>query len=118
MDLIHCHVPGNPGSEQTADILNPIARRYGVLVKIVRVSHNRELASSEGVRDVRIFRDGREVDRFAGLPPESEVRQRLEIHTKGLPDHAAETGEAQPATTQPIVQPMSKDWLAPGIQRL
>jgi hypothetical protein len=36
--LIHYHVPGNPGSEQTADILNHIARRYGIQVKVIRVN--------------------------------------------------------------------------------
>lgn len=35
--LIHYHVPGNPGSEQMADILNHIARRYDKQVRVIRV---------------------------------------------------------------------------------
>ena len=75
-------------------ILDQIASEHGgkILVGKVNVDQNRELASSEGVRgipDVRIFRDGREVDRFVGLPGESEVRRRLEVHLKGLPEHRA-----------------------------
>ena len=107
---------------QLSPILEKIVDEHGgrMVVGKVNVDQNRELASSEGVRgipDVRIFRDGREVDRFVGLPAESEVRRRLEAHTKGLPDHPAETGESQPTSTQPSVQPMTKDWLPPGMQR-
>ena len=49
--LIHYHVPGNPGSEQTADILNQIARRYGVQVKVIRVDITacKEAAKTEAV---------------------------------------------------------------------
>ena len=49
--LIHYHVPGNPGSEQTADILNQIARRYGIQVKVIRVDITacKEAAKAEAV---------------------------------------------------------------------
>jgi hypothetical protein len=36
--IIHLHVPGNAASEQTADNLNRIARRYGKQVKLIRVN--------------------------------------------------------------------------------
>jgi thioredoxin len=103
-------------------ILDQIANEQGgkILVGKVNVDQNRELASSEGVRgipDVRIFRDGREVDRFVGLPGESEVRRRLEVHLKGLPEPAPAAVEAQPETPQPSARPMSNDGLPPGMQR-
>jgi thioredoxin 1 len=106
-----------------APILDQIATEHGgtVLIGKVNVDQNRQLAANEGVRgipDVRIFRDGREVDRFVGLPAESEVRQRIEIHTKGLaaPDPAA-SGDGKPAAPQPVISPAPKDWLPPGMQR-
>jgi thioredoxin len=103
-------------------ILDKIASEHGgkILIGKVDVDQNRELASSEGVRsipDIRIFRDGREVDRFIELPEESEVRRRLDAHVKGLPEKAPAADEAKPETPQPTAQPMSKDWLPPGMQR-
>jgi thioredoxin len=107
---------------QLGPILDKIANEHGgkILIGKVNVDQNRELAAKEGVQgipDVRIFRDGREVERFVGLPDESEVRRRLETHLKGLPDHSPTTGEPKLATPQPSAQPMSKDWLPPGMQR-
>lgn len=107
---------------QLGPILDKIANEHGgkILIGKVNVDENRELAAKEGVQgipDVRIFLDGREVDRFVGLPAESEVRRRLETHAKGLPEHAPAAVEAKPATPQPSAQPMSKDWLPPGMQR-
>ena len=103
---------------QLSPILDKIASEHGgkIIIGKVNVEQNRELASKEGVQgipDVRIFRDGSEVDRFVGLPDESEVRRRLETHLIGL----SEAGEAKPETPQPSAQPMSKDWLPPGMQR-
>jgi thioredoxin len=106
-----------------APILDRVANDHGgvVLVGKVNVDQNRELAASEGVRgipDVRIFRDGREVDRFVGLPGEDEVRRRIEIHTKGLSatDSTVPAGET-PAAPEPNIAPAPKDWLPPGMQR-
>lgn len=103
-------------------ILETIAGEHGgkIVIGKINVDQNRELATNEGVRgipDVRIFRDGREVDRFVGLPAGSEVRRRLEIHLKDLPEAAPEAAEAKPETPQPSAEPMSKDWLPQGMQR-
>lgn len=106
-----------------APILDRIASDHGgvVLIGKVNVEQNGEIATSAGVRsipDVRIFRDGREVDRFVGLPGDDEVRRRIEIHTKGLTaaDPDAPAGET-PAASEPNIAPAPKDWLPPGIQR-
>lgn len=101
-------------------ILEQIANEHGgkIVIGKVNVDQHRSLASSERVRgipDVRIFRNGREVDRFVGLPAQSEVRRRLEVHLTGL--EAPATGTEQPAASQPSTRPMSKDWLPPGMQR-
>jgi hypothetical protein len=46
------------------------------------------------------------------------VRRRLETHLNGLQDQMPETEEAKPVTPPPSTpQPMSKDWLPPGMQR-
>lgn len=103
-------------------LLDKIASDHGgnILIGKVNVDQNRGIASSEGVQgipDVRIYRDGIEVDRFVGLPAESEVRRRLEVHVKELPKQSPAAGEEKSATPQPSAQPMSKDWLPPGMQR-
>jgi thioredoxin len=106
-----------------APILDQIAAEHGgsVLIGKINVDQAPELATREGVQgipDVRIFRDGKPVDKFVGLPPESEVRERIASHTKGLPSPQAAT--AEPAATtpaEPPIQPMKKDWLPQGIQR-
>ena len=92
-----------------------------VLVGKVNVDKSPSLASANGVQgipDVRIFRDGKQVDRFVGLPGEAEVRRRIEKQLEGLPQIPAEAVDpAKPKTAEPTTQPMSKDWLPPGMQR-
>jgi thioredoxin-like negative regulator of GroEL len=56
------------------------------------------------------------VDQFIGLPEESEVRRRIESHLAGLPALPAEEA-AKPRTAEPLTQPMSKDWMPPGVKR-
>jgi len=108
---------------QLAPILDLVAKEHSgsVLVGKINVDQNRELATREEVRgipDVRIFRDGREVDRFVGVPSEDEVKRRIEIHTKGLAatDSTVPDGKT-PAAPEPNITPASKDWLPPGMQR-
>ena len=106
-----------------APILDRIANDHAgvVLIGKVNVDQNGKLAASEEVRgipDVRIFRDGREVDRFVGLPTEDEVRRRIESHTKGLKVAAPATaGGETPPTPEPKIAPASDEWLPPGMHR-
>lgn len=106
-----------------APILDRLAAENGgrVLVGKVNVDQNRELATREEVRgipDVRIFRDGREVERFVGLPAEEEVRQRIANQTMQLATAAPDAPEnGAPATPEPTIAPAPKDWLPPGMQR-
>ena len=108
---------------QLAPILEKLAMEKNglVLVGKVNVDKSPSLASANGVQsipDVRIFRDGKQVDRFVGLPGEAEVRRRIEKQLEGLSLPPAETPDpAKPKTAEPITQPMSKDWLPPGMQR-
>ena len=104
-----------------APILDQIAteQRGTVLVGKVNVDKSGALASRHGVKsipDVRIFRDGKSVDQFVGLPGESAVRTKIEAQAKGLPPPPpAAAGKAKAG--EPLTQPMSKDWMPPGMQR-
>jgi len=104
-------------------ILDQVASSHQgqVLVGKVNVDKSPKISTSHGVKsipDVRIFRDGKEVDRFVGLPPAAEVRRRIENHLKALPPVAPKPVEAEkPKPTTPMTQPMSKDWLPEGMKR-
>lgn len=106
---------------QLAPILDRIASEHGgsVVIGKVNIDKSSQLASQEKVRsipDVRIYRDGKRVDQFIGLPEESEVRRRIESHLAGLPALAADA-TAKPQSAEPLTRPMSKDWMPPGVKR-
>lgn len=104
-------------------ILDQVASSHNglVLVGKVNVDKSQALAEKEGVQgipDVRIFRDGKQVDRFVGLPPEADVRRRVEEQLKGLTPQTAEPIEAtKPKPAAPLTQPMTKDWMPDGMKR-
>jgi thioredoxin len=108
---------------QLAPILERIASEHQgkVLIGKVNVDNAKALASREGVRgipDVRIFVDGKQVDKFVGLPPESEVANRIAGHAKGLPAVSASAADGTPAAEkEPSIKPMDKEWLPPGMER-
>lgn len=74
-----------------------------------------------GIPDVRIYRDGKQVDRFVGSMDEGSLREKILPHAKGLsaaPPAAPASGDGSPpAAPQPANDPSSKDWLPPGMQR-
>lgn len=86
-----------------------------VLLGKVNVDQSKELASLNGVSgipDVRIYREGLRVDSFKGMGNPAEIRARIEKQLVGLPP-------APPAKTapKPVIQPATKDWMPPGMQR-
>jgi thioredoxin-like negative regulator of GroEL len=87
--IIHCHAPGNPASEQTADILNNIARRYGDQVKVIRVdiTAHPEFAKAEKVASppklVLTAGIKREAE-LTGLWPQKSVEQKVDEILRGL----------------------------------
>ncbi len=114
--------------KKLSPILEKVAAEQQGLVVIgkIDVDQARDLASRQGVRsipDVRIYRDGKQVEQFVGVPAEGTLREMFGKHTKGLQvsDEATEATEATegPATpvAEPAIQPMKKDWLPPGIER-
>jgi thioredoxin 1 len=66
----------------------------------------------QGIPDVRIFKDGKEVDRFVGFPGESTVLEMIAKHAKGI-----QPPPAAPASSEPTIKPFTKDWLPPGMSR-
>ncbi|MCW1887054.1 thioredoxin [Luteolibacter flavescens] len=92
-----------------------------VLLGKVDVDQVQDVAKREGVRsipDVRLFRDGKEVDRFIGAMDDTKVRALFEKHTAGIEAGKAEaTPSGGSGGADPHIQPMKKDWLPPGIER-
>lgn len=66
----------------------------------------------QGIPDVRIFKNGKEVDRFVGFPGENAVLELIAKHAKGI-----QPPPAAPRSSEPTIQPFRKDWLPPGMSR-
>lgn len=79
------------------------------------------LAQQQGVSsipDVRFYRDGKQVHRFVGVITESELRGLFSKHTKGLsstPENSESPDKIE--AVAPPIQPMTKDWLPPGVEK-
>jgi thioredoxin 1 len=91
-----------------------------VFIGRLNVEQAKEFAAKQrvqGIPDVRIFKDGQEVDRFVGCPSEAVVMGKIATLAKGITPAAATAADkpAQPAAEP--VKPMPKNWLPPGIQK-
>ena len=90
-----------------------------VFVGRVNVDQATQLAAEQqvsGIPDVRIFKDGRQIDRFIGCPSEPEVLAKIASLAQGIKPAAAEP--PKPAKTlEEAVTPMPKGWLPPGMQK-
>lgn len=107
--------------------LGPVMERVAgefpgkVYIGKIDVDQAGDLPGKEGVSgipDVRLYRDGKLVDKFVGAIDSGRIRELFEKHSAGITVEtgaAAEAG-APPAAAQPI-QPMKKDWLPPGMER-
>lgn len=82
-----------------APILEQLARDYGGRLVVARVNTDEEpaLAAQFGIRsipDVRVFRDGRQVDGFVGVQPLPRLKMLFDRHvpraSEGLRDQAQE----------------------------
>jgi thioredoxin 1 len=90
-----------------------------VFIGRVNVDQASKLAAEHQVRnipDVRIFKDGREVDRFVGCPTQAAVLTKIAALAEGItPVAAVPVAPAQ--SPEKAVQPMPRDWLPPGMQK-
>ena len=117
--IVDFHAPWCGPCRQLAPLLDEIAAEHAgkVVVGKINVDENRELAASEGVReipDIRIYRNGEMVGKLLGLPPAGELRQRIGTEVAAL---GASPGAGDPPAAEPAIQPMTKDWLPPGVER-
>ena len=99
-----------------------IAHGCGPAISQMRRAQHRkapDLAAAQGVSgipDVRIFKNGREVDRFVGFPGEKQVLEKIAELSRGITPTAATTPAAK-APAEPVIQPFKKDWMPPGMKR-
>lgn len=110
-----------PPCVKLSPILEKIAAEHGgnVIIGKVNVDKCSEIATKEkisSIPEVRIFRDGKMVDKFVGLPDEKEIRQKIQTAAKGLSTPVPATEKAS-GKKEDTIQPMSKDWMPEGIQR-
>lgn len=88
----------------------------------VDVDQAKDLAMEQNVSsipDVRIFKNGVQVDRFVGFPGEAKVLAKIDQLSAGLqPAKTAAVAPAAPAAApEPAIKPFEKGWLPPGITR-
>jgi thioredoxin len=91
-----------------------------VFIGKVNVDQAPDLAAAQGVSgipDVRIYKNGREVDRFVGFPGEKGVLDKIAELSAGITPAAAAAAPVSKPPAQPTVQPFQKDWMPPGMKR-
>ncbi|HEY1120102.1 MAG TPA: thioredoxin [Haloferula sp.] len=87
----------------------------------VNVDDARDIAQREGVRsipDVRIFRDGKQVDQFVGVADAETIRAMLRKHSEGIQVAKVDSpGSTPQASSETEMKPMKKDWMPPGMEK-
>lgn len=102
--------------------LDRIANEFGPKVALGKVNVDNANAAAarfgvSGIPDVRIYVNGREVDRFVGDMSESLIRAKIEPHTASVSGEPGEAAPTAPGSEETGIQPMQKDWLPPGMER-
>lgn len=107
-------------------MLERLAKKNAESVRIIKVDavNNQSWASKERVRVVpafRFYRGGQLVDRFKGAYPEKTMQEKIDkLAPVFAPSSSSEKGgdsEVAKKSKEPIIQPMSKKWLPPGVTR-
>jgi thioredoxin-like negative regulator of GroEL len=118
--ILYYHANWNGQCRQLDPYFDRITAQYAGVVVVGKIDTERfpEFATKMEVKDVpdvRMFRDGREVDRFVGLPEEEVFEKMIAKHAQGLkPPTGPEPMKAAP---KPTTAPMPGDWLPPGMKR-
>lgn len=97
--IVHCHLPGDPASEQLADVFNAIQKKYGRLVKVIRVGFPAQPSDWQVQRGIKLpyvmmIVGTENAFQFQGLWPLPKVEKKVEELIFG-------------------VRPMSKNWRPP-----
>ena len=86
--IIHCHLPGDPASEQLADTFNLIQKKYGKLVAVTRVGFQAQptdwQAQGTKLPYVMMIAGKENVFQFQGLWSYSQVEKKVEEVIFGL----------------------------------
>lgn len=89
LGIVHCHIPGNPDSEQTADILNLVAQKYGTQVLIIRVNilNFPEFVKAQQITqppEVLMLVDNMVAFKIQGLWPRAQTERKVDELIHGL----------------------------------
>lgn len=81
--IIHCHLPGDPASEQLADTFNLIQKKYGKLVAVTRVgfpAQPTDWQTQKGIKlpYVMMIVGSENAFQFQGLWPHLKVEKKVE----------------------------------------
>ena len=81
--ILHCHLPGNPASEQMADVFNSIQKKYAMHVKVIRAGFPAQPVDWQRQRGISLpyvimIVDTEQAYRFQGLMPLSQVEKKVE----------------------------------------
>lgn len=87
--IVHHHLPGDPASEQLADILNKVQEKYGKLVIVSRVDSklHPEISKAQGVTKpphVIMISGEEKVFEFQGLWSQAQVERKVDEILRGL----------------------------------
>ncbi len=87
--IAHYHLPDDPASEQIAEVLNKVQKKYDKLVLVSRidVSKQPELAKAQGVKKpphVIFSTVEKKVYEFQGIANQSQVERKVEEILRGL----------------------------------
>lgn len=89
IEIVHHHLPGDPASEQVADILNKVNGKYGKRVTISRIDFNLhpEISKAHGVTKpphVIMISGEEKVFEFQGLWSQVQVERKVDEFLRGL----------------------------------
>lgn len=120
--IVDFHAEWCPPCKLLGPVLGKAAEAHPGVVYVgkVNVDHSPDLSQENGVSsipDVRIFRDGREVDRFIGFPGESAVLSKIAELSQGIQPATAAATAASDTQPEPVIQPFEKDWMPPGMSK-
>lgn len=87
--LVHHHLPADPASEQIADILNHVEKKYDKYLRVSRVDFKKspEVAKVQGVTKpphVIVFAGSEKIYEFQGPATEAQVERKIEEILRGL----------------------------------
>jgi hypothetical protein len=81
--ILHCHLPGNPASEQMADVFNAIQKKYPMHTKVIRAGFPAQPVDWQKQRGISLpyvimIVDSEKAFQFQGLMALSRVEKKVE----------------------------------------